>query len=98
MKLSKAEIDARLTRAPGWRLDADALVRQFTFATFPDAIAFTTRLAFEAEAADHHPDLAINYRRVTVRWSTHSEGGVTEKDFAGVDKSEKIARALGGAG
>jgi 4a-hydroxytetrahydrobiopterin dehydratase len=95
MKLSKTDIEARLAGAPGWRLEGDALLRQFTFPSFPDAIAFTTRLAFEAEAADHHPDLAVNYRRVTVRWSTHSEGGVTEKDFAGVSQSDKIAKALG---
>jgi 4a-hydroxytetrahydrobiopterin dehydratase len=94
MKLSKAEIDARLAHAPGWRLEADALVRQFTFPTFPDAIAYTTRLAFEAEAADHHPDVTVSYRKVTVRWSTHSEGGVTEKDFAGAGKSDKIAKTF----
>ena len=78
-----------LTSAPDWHpiwlgvSDDNALVRQFTFPSFPDAIAFVTRLAFDAEAADHHPDLTVQYKRVTVTWSTHSEGGVTAKDFDG---------------
>jgi 4a-hydroxytetrahydrobiopterin dehydratase len=51
------------------------------------------RLAFDAEAADHHPDLLVSYKRVTVTWSTHSEGGVTEKDVAGARQADVIARA-----
>ena len=92
MKLSAREIKAALR--PGWKHKGKALVRQFTFAGFPDAIAFVARLAFDAEAADHHPDLLINYKRVTVTWSTHSEGGVTEKDIAGVRKTEAVARGF----
>jgi 4a-hydroxytetrahydrobiopterin dehydratase len=90
-KLSDKEIHDKLAAQPGWKKEGDALVRQFTFPSFPDAIAFTTRLAFDAEAADHHPDVTISYKRVTVRWSTHSEGGVTEKDLAGVAQTDKIA-------
>ena len=70
-------------------------MRKYTFAGFPDAIAFVTRLAFEAEAADHHPDLLVNFKRVTVTWSTHSDGGITEKDFAGVTQSDMIAAKIG---
>jgi 4a-hydroxytetrahydrobiopterin dehydratase len=90
MKLSSAEIHAALADLPGWRFEDNALVRQFTLAGFPDAIAFVTRLAFDAEAADHHPDLTVSYKRVTVRWSTHSEGGVTEKDLAGVRQTDVV--------
>ena len=72
----------------------DALTRQFTFKGFPDAIAFVTRLAFDAEAADHHPDLQVSYKRVTVTWSTHDEGGVTEKDFEGARQANAVAAAL----
>ena len=93
MKLSSQEIEARLQTLPGWALRGDSLVRQFTFRGFPDAVAFVTRLAFDAEAADHHPDLLVSYKRVTVTWSTHSEGGVTEKDVAGARKSDAIAQA-----
>lgn len=86
----------RLSRMPGWAIRGDAISKRFTFASFPDAIAFVTRLAFDAEAADHHPDLLVRGRRVTLSWSTHSEGGVTEKDFAGAERSDTIAQAFGG--
>jgi 4a-hydroxytetrahydrobiopterin dehydratase len=91
MKLTAAEIKQALQALPGWTKHGDAVVRQFTFASFRDAIAFVTRLAFDAEAADHHPDLAINYKRVTVTWSTHDEGGVTRKDLAGVKATNSVA-------
>lgn len=91
MPLAQQEITDRLRDCPGWTSERDGLEKTFTFASFPDAIAFVTRLAFDAEAADHHPDLTVTYRRVLVRWSTHSEGGVTEKDFEGVRRSETIA-------
>jgi 4a-hydroxytetrahydrobiopterin dehydratase len=95
MKLSKSEIKTRLSKVPEWAVKSDALTRKFTFGSFPDAIAFVTRLAFAAEANDHHPDLLVNYKRVTVTWTTHSEDGVTEKDFAGAAQSDKIAKTFG---
>lgn len=90
--LSTDVIHTALRDLPGWTTDGQALVRQFTFASFPDAIAFATRLAFDAEKADHHPDLLISYRKVTVTWATHSEGGVTEKDLVGARASDAAAR------
>jgi 4a-hydroxytetrahydrobiopterin dehydratase len=95
MKLSPHDVTARLAALPEWRYEDEALTRRYVLSSFPDAIAFVTRLAFDAEAADHHPDLTVNYKRVTVRWTTHSEGGVTEKDFAGAAQSDKIAQAFG---
>ena len=89
--LSRDQIEQRLTALDGWRLERDAIVRQFTFAGFPEAVAFVTRLVPGAEAADHHPDITINYRRVTLSYSTHSEGGVTEKDFAGARMADGCA-------
>ena len=94
MKLSSTEIDRHLSQMPGWSRDGDAITRKFTFAGFPDAIAFVVRLGFDAQAADHHPDLSINYKRVTVTWSTHDEGGVTDKDVNGARQADKIAEAL----
>jgi 4a-hydroxytetrahydrobiopterin dehydratase len=94
MTLTPSEIARRLSSLPGWRLDGDALTRQFVFTSFPDAIAFVTRLAFDAEAQDHHPDLLVNYRRVTVTWTTHSEHGVTEKDVAGAVRSDEVHRSF----
>jgi len=89
--LSPEEIDRRLKSLPGWTRTDDGIRRQFTFAGFPEAVAFVTRLVDGAEAADHHPDITINYRRVTLVYSTHSEGGVTEKDFAGAAMADARA-------
>jgi 4a-hydroxytetrahydrobiopterin dehydratase len=63
-----------------WTEQDNALVREFEFESFPKAIDFVDRLAEAAESANHHPDIDIRYRRVTVRWTTHSEGGITTKD------------------
>ena len=89
--LTLAEIDTALTGLPGWRFERDALVKQFTFDGFPEAVAFVNRLVPGSEAADHHPDLAISYRRVTVMFTTHSEGGVTGKDIDGAHLADQCA-------
>ncbi len=90
-KLQDAEIAERLAGLPGWARQGDAISRQFTFAGFADAIAFVVRLGFEAESVDHHPDLLINYKRVTVTFSTHSAGGLTVKDFEGAAAATRLA-------
>jgi 4a-hydroxytetrahydrobiopterin dehydratase len=89
--LSRAEIDERMKTLRGWTLEGNAIRKQYTFAGFPEAIAFVDRLAPEAEKADHHPDILINYKRVTLTYSTHSEGGLTEKDFAGAATADRLA-------
>ena len=58
----------------------DALERTLEFERFRDAIGFVDRLADLAESENHHPDIAISYRRVTIRWTTHSAGGITDRD------------------
>jgi 4a-hydroxytetrahydrobiopterin dehydratase len=63
-----------------WTEADGALEREFVFDGFPAAIAFVNRLADAAEAADHHPDIAISYKRVTVRWTTHSAAGISDRD------------------
>jgi 4a-hydroxytetrahydrobiopterin dehydratase len=93
--LSNDEIGERLRALSGWSRKDSAIVRQFAFAGFPEAVEFVSRLVPGAEAADHHPDLTINYRKVTVSYSTHSEGGVTEKDFAGAERADQAARETG---
>jgi len=89
-KLDAAAIQKKMTDVPEWTLDGDAIRRQFTLGGFPDAIAFVTRLAFDAQEADHHPDIVINYKRVTLIFSTHSEGGLTQKDFDGAKKVDAL--------
>lgn len=94
MLLGDREIREKLTGLPGWSVKNGALVREFTFTSFPYAIAFVTTLGFDAESRDHHPDVLISYRRVTVTWSTHSEGGITEKDFVGAREADRLAAAI----
>ena len=90
-KLTPAEIDQRMKSVNGWTREGDAIRKQFTFADFLQAIAFVNRLAPEAEKTDHHPDILINYKRVTLTYATHSEGGLTEKDFVGAATADRLA-------
>jgi 4a-hydroxytetrahydrobiopterin dehydratase len=90
-KLSVERVKAVLDELPNWTREGDALAREYAFASFPDAIAFVNRLAFDAQANDHHPDLFISYKKVKVTWSTHSEEGITEKDAVGARQSDVIA-------
>jgi len=57
-----------------------ALERTFELDSFMDALDFVNRLGALAEAEDHHPDITISYRKVTVRWWTHTAGGITDRD------------------
>jgi 4a-hydroxytetrahydrobiopterin dehydratase len=90
-RLSTADVDAALKDLPGWTREGDLIRKQFVFAGFPEAVAFVSALVPGAEAADHHPDLTISYKRVTVDYTTHSAGGLTEKDLAGARMVEEIA-------
>ncbi len=95
-KITSEDARHKLQALPGWALEGDTIKRQFTFSGFPEAVAFLVRLGFAAEAVDHHPDLLVNYKRVTVAYSTHSEGGLTDKDFAGAREATSIAVAMAG--
>ena len=89
--LTRPEIDQRMKRLKGWTLDGNAIRKQYTLRDFPAAVAFVNKLAPVVEAADHHPDILINYKRVTLTYSTHSEGGLTDKDFAGAAAADRLA-------
>ena len=89
--LAPEEVDRQLKTLEGWTLEGSALRKQYTFAGFPAAVAFVSRLVPDAEAADHHPDITINYRKVTLLYSTHDEGGLTQKDFDGAAMADRNA-------
>jgi 4a-hydroxytetrahydrobiopterin dehydratase len=76
-----------------WQEQDGALVREFELPSFPAAIAFVDRLAALAESEDHHPDIDIRYRRVIVRWTTHAESGITEKDREMAGRTSALAAA-----
>ena len=92
--MEAGQIDRAMAGVPGWTLEGNSIRRQFTLGSFPDAIAFVTRLGFDAQAADHHPDIQINFKRVTLVYSTHSEGGLTQKDFDGARAANALADAM----
>ena len=82
----------RLVSAPeGWSEVAGALERVFSFDGFPEAIAFVNRVAELAEAESHHPDIDIRWSRVTLRWSTHSAGAITDRDRELASRSAALA-------
>jgi 4a-hydroxytetrahydrobiopterin dehydratase len=81
--LTQAEIKAALTELKGWQLTENGEIsKQYKFGNFVEAMAFVNNVAEIAEDLVHHPDIIINYNRVTLSVTTHDEGGLTNKDFA----------------
>ena len=80
--LTTAERSRFRSAHPEWDLDGETASRTFALSDFAEAMGFVGRVALAAEAADHHPDIDIRWNRVTLRLSTHSAGGFTNKDVA----------------
>ena len=97
-KLTEAERGEALAALPGWTHDAerDAIAKSFRFADFGEAFAFMTRVALEAEKADHHPEWSNVWNRVDIALTTHSAGGLTAKDVELARKIEAIAGRASG--
>ena len=91
MTLGDQEVEERLAGGE-WRRDGTAIVREWTFADFAQAIAFVDRVAAAAEAANHHPDILLHdWNKVRLRLSTHSQGGLTEADFGMAARIDSLA-------
>ncbi len=80
--LSAQDIQTRLQDMKDWILKNDQITRTFEAASFHRAIGFVAQIAILADKADHHPDIDIRYSTVVIALSTHSENGITEKDFS----------------
>jgi 4a-hydroxytetrahydrobiopterin dehydratase len=80
-RIPESEVGQWLERVPDWQRVGNEIERTFRFRDFREAIAFVVQVALLAERMDHHPDIEIRYRQVTLRLSTHSAGGLTERDF-----------------
>ena len=91
-KLESKDREAALSRLNGWIYDpgADAISHDFKFTDFSEAFGFITRVALAAHAADHHPEWSNVYNKVTITLSTHSAGGLTEKDVALAEQIDKL--------
>lgn len=90
--LSEAEIKQKLEALSGWGLKGKSIEKRYDLGSFPEAIRFVEQVAALAESEQHHPDIVINYNAVTLTLSTHSAGGVTEKDLILADQIEKLGR------
>ena len=88
--LSEDEIRNTLKGLPEWSFSGGAIHKKFTFKSFMPGIAFVNKIAEAAEQANHHPDITINYSQVSISLSTHSESGVTQKDFQLAEAIDKI--------
>lgn len=89
-KLDKDTIEAKLLHFPDWEYYDDALHAEFEFDNFKDCFSAMSRIAFECEAQNHHPDWTNVYNVLTISLSTHSAKGVTEKDFDLAEAIESI--------
>jgi 4a-hydroxytetrahydrobiopterin dehydratase len=89
--LTDAEIRQRLTALPGWRYDSGMIRRTYKTDGWPTTLMLVNAIGFAAEAADHHPDLLVQWGSVQVSLATHSAGGITEKDFTLAGLIERTA-------
>jgi 4a-hydroxytetrahydrobiopterin dehydratase len=80
--LTEDQIAAELAAAPGWTRDGSQITLRAERADFRDALIFVGAVGYLAERANHHPDIAISWNKVTLALSTHSAGGLTSNDFA----------------
>ena len=88
--LSARQTAARLKKVPEWSKRYRTIRRTFVFKGFMGSVRFVNRVAARAEKSDHHPDIDIRWNKVTLALSTHSEGGITDKDFALARQSDRI--------
>jgi 4a-hydroxytetrahydrobiopterin dehydratase len=96
MKLSSDQIREKVEALRGWTVVGEAIRKPYTFDGFAPAVAFIVRIGFDAEAADHHPDILLsNYKKVTLTFTTHSEGGLTDRDFAGAIAADRVFEKKG---
>lgn len=89
--LSDIAIQRALGSLPGWARRGGVLQKTYTFPTFPAGIAFVNRVAEAAEAAAHHPDIDIRYTKILCVLSTHSAGGITQKDLDLAQRMDELA-------
>ena len=91
MTYSHAQIEERLQQLPGWYYERESIQRVYETDGWPSTLMLVNAIGFCAEAADHHPDLTVKYRSVTVVLSTHSAKGITDKDFELARKFDDVA-------
>jgi 4a-hydroxytetrahydrobiopterin dehydratase len=89
--LSDAQIQQALQQLPGWKTNGNTIERVFQFANFVQAMEFVNHMAEAAEAVNHHPDILINYNKVTLTLVSHDSGGVTQRDIKMAARINELA-------
>lgn len=89
-KLSTTEIEKRLEQFSDWEYIENGIETTLEFESFKDCFSIMTRIAFEAESQNHHPEWCNVYNKLSIRLSTHDAGGVTDKDFKLIESIESI--------
>ena len=92
--LTAKNVALELKAVPGWSKRAQTIFRTFEFKGFPNSITFVQRIARKAQKANHHPDIDIRFNRVTLKLTSHDEGGITEKDFSLARQCDAVFSAL----
>jgi len=91
--LNPPDIQVALRSLPGWEVRGDSIVRVFQFPDFVGAMVFVNKIAAAAEGANHHPDILINYNKVTLTLVSHDSGGVTQRDIHMAGTINEVADA-----
>jgi 4a-hydroxytetrahydrobiopterin dehydratase len=89
-KMTTEEAGDRANKTAGWKVENDALEKRFEFQNFAESLAFVNRVGEIAEAADHHPDITFGWGYAELRTTTHDRGGITDVDFALVEKIDRL--------
>ncbi len=90
--LNEADVQQALMALPGWHVEGRELTKEFPFASYLAGIAFVNQVARLAEEMNHHPDLLVSWRKVTVHLTTHSAGGLTKLDLDLARRLEPVAQ------
>lgn len=90
MILNKDQIEVHLKKAPGWNHEDGQLKKTYELDDFKASLAFVNKVGDLAENADHHPDILIQYNKVSLSLVSHDEGGITGKDFSLAEEIENL--------
>ena len=93
--MSEGEIQRHLAQFSGWHLSAGAIEKTFAFKAWLETVAFVDALAWVCHVEDHHPELLVSFDRCTIRFSTHSAGGISRNDFICAAKADALIAFVG---
>jgi len=89
-----AQADAQLRELPGWRREGGSIDRKFEFSSWLEALCFVQAVGWMAHCQDHHPDISLQGQQCQIRWSTHSSGGLSRKDFVCAARTDRLSESF----